>query len=86
MRLAATQSTMGTLPGSRNKGCLWACIFAVQHRPGRTCSPRRAGSSRGRFESSTRVVLGWFPAAGGHPSSLRGCGGVGKSFSRKLSF
>jgi len=53
---------------------------AVNRRSGRTCSPRRAGSSRGRFELSKRAMLGWFPNAGGHPSSLWGCGGVGKCF------
>jgi len=59
-------------------------MFAVQPRPGGTCSPRRAGSSRGRFESSTRVVLGWFPATGGRPSILWGCGGVGRSQSGSM--
>jgi len=31
-------------------------------------------------------MLGWFPAAGGHPSSLWGCGGVGRSCSGNLCF
>ena len=63
-------------------------IFALQPRPGGTCSPRRAGSSRGRFESPTWVMLGWFPATGGHRSSLLGCGcgKAGRSWSRYLQF
>ena len=60
--------------------------FAMNPRPGDACSPHRAGSSRGRFESSKRVELGWFPAAGVHPSSLQGCGGVGRSLFRNLWF
>jgi len=85
--------------GPGGSGALWArslargirvvrghAFFSVNHRPDRNCSPRRAGSLRGRFESSTRVMLGWFPAAGGHPSSLWGCGGVGRSLFRNLWF
>jgi len=59
-------------------------FFAVQPRPGGTCSPRRTVPSRGRFESSTRVMQGRFPAAKVHPYSLWGCGGVGRSWSGNL--